>query len=122
VATRPHSRAKLPEDVAGIAPLHTMIGERLGDEDEAEVIVGIETERGPWVQTLVAAGYRVYPVNPLQVARFRERLGVSGAKSDTRDAHVLADMVRTFHEQLRPSRATAPRPKRSRYSPASTRR
>jgi hypothetical protein len=57
-----------------------MIGEHLGDEDEAEVIVGIETEGGPWVQALVAAGYRVYPVNPLQVARFRERLGVSGAK------------------------------------------
>jgi transposase len=44
----------------------------------------------------------VYPVNPLQVSRFRQRLGVSGAKSDTGDAHVLADMVRTFREQLRP--------------------
>lgn len=102
------SRAKLPEGIAGIARLHAMIGEHLGDEDEAEVIVGIETERGPWVQALVAAGYRVYPVNPLQVARFRERLGVSGAKSDTRDAHVLADMVRTFHEQLRPIAGDSP--------------
>jgi transposase len=36
------------------------------------------------------------------VARFRERLGVSGAKSDSADAHVLADMVRTFRAQLRP--------------------
>ena len=95
------ARAKLPEGIAGITKLHAMIGEHLGDEDEAEVVVGIETERGPWVQALVAAGYRVYPVNPLQVARFRERLGVSGAKSDTADAHVLADMVRTFREQLR---------------------
>jgi transposase len=101
-------RAKLPEGITGIARLHAMIGEHLGDEDEAEVIVGIETERGPWVQALVAAGYRVYPVNPLQVARFRERLGVSGAKSDTRDAHVLADMVRTFHEQLRPIAGDSP--------------
>jgi len=96
------ARAKLPEGVAGITKLHAMIGQHLGDEDEAEVIVGIETERGPWVQALVSAGYQVYPVNPLQVARFRERLGVSGAKSDTGDAHVLADMVRTFREQLRP--------------------
>jgi hypothetical protein len=87
------ARAKLPEGIAGMTRLHAMIGVHLGDEDEAEVIVGIETERGPWVQALVAAGYRVYP--------FRERLGVSGAKSDTRDAHVLADMVRTFREQLR---------------------
>jgi transposase len=96
------ARAKLPEGIVGMAKLHAMIGEHLGDEDTAEVIVGIETERGPWVQALVAAGYRVYPVNPLQAARFRERLGVSGAKSDTKDAHVLADMVRTFAEQLRP--------------------
>jgi Transposase/Transposase IS116/IS110/IS902 family len=96
------ARAKLPEGIAGITKLHAMIGEHLGDADEAEVIVGIETERGPWVQALVAAEYRVFPVNPLQVARFRERLGVSGAKSDTGDAHVLADMVRTFREQLRP--------------------
>ena len=102
------ARAKLPEGIVGITRLHAMIGEHLGDEDEAEVIVGIETERGPWVQALVAAGYRVYPVNPLQVARFRERLGVSGAKSDTADAHVLADMVRTFGEQLRPIAGDSP--------------
>jgi transposase len=103
------ARARLPEGVEGIARLHAMIGEQLGDEDEAEVVVGIETERGPWVQALVAAGYRVYPVNPLQAARFRERLGVSGAKSDTKDAHVLADMVRTFREQLRPIASDSPR-------------
>jgi transposase len=96
------ARAKLAEGIAGITKLHSLIGQHLGEQDEAEVIVGIETERGPWVQALIAAGYHVYPVNPLQVARFRERLGVSGAKSDTGDAHVLADMVRTFREQLRP--------------------
>src|SRR5688500_12068926 len=77
---RVRARAKLPEGIAGVAKLHAMIGQQLGDEDEAEVVVGIETERGPWVQALIAAGYQVYPINPLQVARFRERLGVSGAK------------------------------------------
>jgi transposase len=102
------ARAKLPEGIAGITKLHAMVGQHLGDEDEAEVIVGIETERGPWVQALIAAGYQVYPVNPLQVARFRERLGVSGAKSDTGDAHVLADMVRTYREQLRPIAGDSP--------------
>jgi transposase len=96
-------RAKLPEGVAGIARLHAMIGEHLGDEeDDATVVVGIETDRGPWVQALIAAGYQIYAVNPLQAARYRERRGVSGAKSDTGDAHVLADMVRTDRHQLRP--------------------
>lgn len=102
------ARAKLPEGVEGFTRLHTLIGEHVGDGDDAEVIVGVETERGPWVRALVAAGYTVYPVNPLQVARFRQRLGVSGAKSDTKDAHVLADMVRTFREQLRPVAGDTP--------------
>lgn len=95
-------RAKLPEGMVGISRLHALIGKHLGDEDDVQVVVGIETDRGMWVQALVAAGYRVYPVNPLQVARFRERLGVSGAKSDPGDAHTLADMVRTERHQLRP--------------------
>ena len=98
------AKARLPEGVAGIARLHAMIGEQLGEdaEDRREVVVGIETDRGPWVQALVAAGYAVFAVNPLQAARYRERLGVSGAKSDAGDAHVLADMVRTDSHQLRP--------------------
>ena len=70
--------------------------------------VGIETDRGLWVQALVAAGYVVYGINPLQAARYRERHGVSGAKSDTGDAHVLADMVRTDSHQLRPVAGDSP--------------
>jgi transposase len=99
------AKARLPEGVAGIARLHAMIGAQLGDDVEDAVglvKVGIETDRGLWVQALVAAGYEVFGVNPLQAARYRERLGVSGAKSDPGDAHVLADMVRTSSHQLRP--------------------
>ncbi len=97
------AKAKLPEGVAGIARLHAMVGKHLGeDADAAQVVVGIETDRGPWMRALVAAGYTVIAVNPLQAARFRERLGVSGAKSDPADAHLLADMVRTDAHQLRP--------------------
>ena len=44
--------------------------------------MGIETDRGAWVQALLAAGYEVYAVNPLSVARYRERHTTSGAKSD----------------------------------------
>jgi transposase len=106
VTGRRLARARLPEGVAGIARLHAMIGGQLGqdaDEDDAgQVAVGIETDRGPWVQALIAAGYTVFAINPLQASRYRERHGVSGAKSDAGDAHVLADMVRTDSHQLRP--------------------
>ena len=102
------AKARLPEGVAGMARLHAMIGGQLGDDVEdvgdvaGRVKIGIETDRGPWVQALIAAGYTVYAVNPLQAARYRDRLGVSGAKSDAGDAHMLADMVRTQSHQLRP--------------------
>ncbi|MGH3672241.1 MAG: IS110 family transposase, partial [Pseudonocardiaceae bacterium] len=97
------AKARLPEGVVGMARLHVVIAEQLGeDAEQTEVLIGIETDRGPWVAALVAAGYTVYGINPLQVARYRERHSVSGAKSDAADAHILADMVRTDSHQLRP--------------------
>jgi hypothetical protein len=101
-AGRVLARRRLPEGVAGMARLHELIGLQLGeDAEDAEVVIGIETDRGPRVAALVAAGYIVYAVNPLQASRYRERHGVSGAKSDTGDAHMLTDMVRTDSHQLR---------------------
>ncbi|MFB9968313.1 IS110 family transposase [Sinosporangium siamense] len=102
------ANARLPEGAAGMARLHALVGEAAGDDDEVEVLIGIETDRGPWVRALVAAGYAVFAVNPLQAARFRDRLGVSGAKSDAGDAHVLADMVRTHAHELRPVAGDSP--------------
>ena len=88
------ARKRLPEGVAGMARLHELIGEQLGeDADDAEVIIGTGTDRGPWVAALVAAGYVVYGVNPLQASRYRERHGVSGAKSDTGGAHMLLSLI-----------------------------
>jgi hypothetical protein len=101
-AGRVLARRRLPEGVAGMARLHALIGQQLGeDAEDAEVVIGIETDRGPWVAALVAAGYVVFAVNPLQASRYRERHGVSGAKSDRGDAHMLTDMVRTDSHQLR---------------------
>ena len=95
-------KARLPEGILGIARLHALVGRFLHEDGNAAgVKIGIETDRGPWVAALVASGYRVYAVNPLQSARARQGNGVSGAKSDAGDAHVLADLVRTGCHQLR---------------------
>ncbi len=104
------ARKRLPEGAAGMAQLHGLTGQFVpeDDMDSAEVVIGIETGRGPWVAALTAAGYLVFPVNPLQASRYRERHGVSRAKSDAGDAHMLADMVRTDSHQLRPAAGDSP--------------
>jgi transposase len=97
------ARRRLPEGVDGLAGLHSLIGDHLAEDDEPDqVVVGVETDRGPWVQALIAAGYTVYAINPRQVARYRERHGTAGAKSDPGDAHVLAELVRLDRAHHRP--------------------
>ncbi len=101
---RVRSKGRVGNDLAGVAKIHDLIGGVVpdDDEDDTEVVVGIETDRGLLVRALVAAGYRVLAVNPLAVDRYRDRHRVSGAKSDPGDARVLADLVRTDAHQHRP--------------------
>jgi hypothetical protein len=91
---------RVSEGIEGIGELHARLAD-LVDEPE-EVVVGIETDRGLLVGALVAAGYQLYAINPLSVARYRERHNISGAKSDPGDAKVLADLVRTDRHNHRP--------------------
>ena len=97
-------RRRLVEGVDGLAELHGLVAGHLGEDEEPDrVLVGIETDRGPWPQALIAAGYTVYPINPRQVARYRERHSTSGGKSDPKDAHVLAEIVRLDRAHHRPA-------------------
>jgi transposase len=84
---------RLPEGLAGIRGFHELVAAHVAEP--SQVVIGIETDRGLWVHALSAAGYQVYAVNPLAVARYRERHQVSGAKSDAGDAKLLADLART---------------------------
>src|SRR3954464_15736343 len=110
------ARARLPEGIAGLTRLHELIAEHLTDDDvdpetgvvAQSVMLGIETDRGTWVAALVAAGYQVFALNPVQVARYRERHGASGAQSDRGDAHVLAEIVRLDRAHHRPIAGNSP--------------
>jgi transposase len=93
-------RGRFPVGVAGLGQLHALVADNA--EDPAEVIVGIEIDRGLVVASLVGAGYRVYAVNPLAASRYRDRHTTSGAKSDAADAKLLADLVRTDAHNHRP--------------------
>ncbi len=100
-------RKRLSEGLAGITVLHELVAEHLDPAGEPDqVLVGIETERGPWVHALLAAGYVVYAINPMQAARYRERHSPSGAKSDAADAHLLAEIIRLdrAHHRRSPGR------------------
>jgi hypothetical protein len=92
---------RLPEGVAGIARFHELAARHAADP--AEVVIGIETDRGLFVAALITAGYQVFAINPMSVSRYRDRHGVSGAKSDPGDAKVLADLVRTDRHNHRPA-------------------
>ena len=91
---------RLPEGLPGIRGFHELVAAHA--EEPSQVVIGIETDRGLWVQALGAAGYQVYAINPLAVARYRDRHQVSGAKSDAGDAKLLADLVRTDRHNHRP--------------------
>jgi hypothetical protein len=103
------AKARLPEGLEGITRLHALVAQHApadwadlpSEEVAGQVVVGIETDRGPWVTALRAAGYQVFAINPLSSARYRERYSTSGAKSDAGDAHVLAEIVRLDRDHHR---------------------
>src|SRR5262245_37335659 len=80
---------RLPEGLDGVRRFHELVADLV--DDPAQVVVGIETDRGLWVHALAGAGYELYAINPLAVARYRDRHNIAGAKSDPGDAKVLAD-------------------------------
>ena len=97
---------RFDEGVEGLAGFHALVAAHVSDP--ADVVVGIETDRGLWVHALVGAGYQVYAINPKAAARYRERHWVSGAKSDRGDAKVLADLVRPDRHIHRPVAGDTP--------------
>jgi Transposase/Transposase IS116/IS110/IS902 family len=96
------ARRRISDDAAGLAALPDLLAEH-GDSAEQPVPVAIETPRGLLVACLRATGRKVYPINPMAVARYRDRHSVSGGKSDHGDSVVLANVLRTdltFHRPL----------------------
>ncbi len=95
------ARRRISDDAAGLAELLALLAEH-GDTPGDPVPVAIETPRGLLVACLRAAGRQVYPVNPMAVARYRDRHSVSGKKSDHGDSAVLAHVLRTDMNMHRP--------------------
>jgi transposase len=96
------ARARISDDLAGFRRLIELLAEHAGEEGPTSVEIAIETDKGLLVAALVASGFTLFPINPRAVARYRERHGQAGGKSDPGDAAVLADVLRTDRHQHRP--------------------
>jgi transposase len=88
------AKKRINESVTGFAELVAMF-EAAGDTAADPIPVAIETPRGLLVAALHATGRPVFAINPMAVARYRERISVSRTKSDHADAMALANILRT---------------------------
>jgi transposase len=88
------AKKRIKESVEGFTQLVEVLA-AAGDSADDPIPVGIETPRGLLVAALRETGRPVFAINPMAVARYRERHAVSRAKSDHADAMVLANILRT---------------------------
>ncbi|KAB2388672.1 IS110 family transposase [Actinomadura montaniterrae] len=95
------AKLRIKDSSNGYAELLELLAEA-GDSGEEPIPVAIETARGLLVAELRATGRPVYAINPLAVARYRERWTVARSKSDHADALVLANILRTDAHAHRP--------------------
>jgi transposase len=96
------AKRRITDDLAGFTALSSLLADQLEADAFVPVDVAIETDRGLLVAALRAAGHRVHAINPRAVSRYRDRHGVSGAKSDPADALLLAQIMRTDRDAHRP--------------------
>jgi transposase len=88
----------IPHTAAGFDDLVGRL-RRLGEP--GQLPVAIERPDGRLVDRLLEAGHPVVPVHPNAIKAWRDAEVVSGAKSDTGDAMVIADYLRLRRHQLR---------------------
>ena len=92
---------RINDDSIGYQLLLALLAEH-GDDQVEPIPVAIETPRGLVVACLRRTGRQVYAINPLSVARYRERHSVARTKSDRIDAQLLANILRTDRAAHRP--------------------
>jgi transposase len=88
---------KVEHSAAGLAGLLARLA-RIGQA--ADLPVAIERPDGKLVDALLEAGHPVVPVKPNAIKTWRDGEVLSGAKSDTGDAEVIAEYLRLRHHRL----------------------
>ncbi|WP_443059496.1 IS110 family transposase [Streptomyces sp. NBC_00443] len=94
------TKRRITDDAVGYKILLDLLAE-FGDTEEAPIPVAIETSR-LLVAVLRTGRRKVFAINPMAAARYRDRHPVSRKKSDAGDALVLANILRTDMHAHRP--------------------
>ncbi|MDT5346959.1 MAG: hypothetical protein QOH91_246 [Mycobacterium sp.] len=114
------ARSRIDAGASGFNDLLVLIAEHGGSAQDTPI--AIETDKNLLVVALAEAGFTVYPIYPRAVARYRERYGQAGGKSDPGDAAVLAHILRTDRHLHRPLPAVSEQGRAVKAWPDSIRR
>ncbi|KAF0835913.1 IS110 family transposase [Nocardia caishijiensis] len=95
------AKKRIGDDPAGFTALTELLT-AAGDTATDPIPVAIETPRGLMVAAIRATGRKVYAINPMAVARYRERHTMARSKSDHADAMTLANILRVDAHMHRP--------------------
>jgi transposase len=91
--------ARLPQQAGAIADWAQGLAERYGGRP---VAVCLEMSRGALIYALMKYPQLVlFPLNPKQLAKYRQALSPGGAKDDPGDAELLASFLARHHQRLR---------------------
>ena len=95
------AKRRIDDSAEGFEELLKLLAD-VGEDPGDPIPVAIETPRGLLVAALRSTGRKVFAINPMAVARYRERHSVARKKSDHIDAMTLAGILRTDAHAHRP--------------------
>ena len=101
------ARRRIGDDAAGLAQLVELLAAH-GDSAEDPIPVAIETPRGLLTACLRATGRAVYPINPMAVARYRDRHSGASSKANPPPMQKPITLILPVHRSSRDSQSRAP--------------
>jgi transposase len=90
----------LPSTPEAVLDWITQVQQRFGPT--AKILVCLEQSRGALLYQLMGYDlFELYPINPAQLANYRQAFAPSGAKSDRPDADLLSELVWCHRDRLK---------------------
>lgn len=105
----PHGRTQIQTLPQSPEAIDEWAADLAGRFPRRTVAIAIEQSKGALVHALLKYEHlRLYPINPKQLARYREAVSPSGSKDDPADARLLAQFLQHYGATLRPLKPDTP--------------